>query len=423
MTAHRGRFFASSLVMRSCVFGRLTARREPVMKRPLLFWSILSLLIVSGCDDQKNGDGLGTLAVFLTDAPACGLIQVNVTVLQVRVHPGAGAETEGPGWTEIVLSPPRRIDLLSLNQGFLEPLGEIPIRPGRYRQLRLVLASNSTEGPLRNSVVPEGGSETALQTPSEAARGIKVVQEFDVTEGNRANLVLDFDACRSVARKGDGTFLLRPVLSLIPQQISGEIRGVLAMALSDATAVVSPRITLQRGGERVRSVLPNPDGAFVLGPVVQSAPGGGYDVVFTAGNGATAVIALVPVAVGRTTLVGSATDPIVLDPAPMRRVSGTVTPAGGTVDALQAFPLGGPTVEVSVAAALLSDGTYSIALPEGAPSLGLFGSGALPILLTRQPSVAGAYLLKAAAEGFPAEERPITLAGVDLSGVDFDLTK
>ncbi len=59
----------------------------------------------------------GTLKVALTDAPACGYNQINVTVQKVRVHQSATAADGDPGWSEIVLSPPQRIDLLSLTNG------------------------------------------------------------------------------------------------------------------------------------------------------------------------------------------------------------------------------------------------------------------------------------------------------------------
>ena len=67
----------------------------------------------------------GTLRVSLTDAPACGYDEVNVTVERVRVHQSSAASDGDGGWVEIpVVNGPRKIDLLSLTNGVLMELGE-----------------------------------------------------------------------------------------------------------------------------------------------------------------------------------------------------------------------------------------------------------------------------------------------------------
>ncbi|MFZ4478772.1 MAG: hypothetical protein ACOYNZ_02635 [Rhodoferax sp.] len=48
----------------------------------------------------------------------------------------------------------------------LAELGQPPLPTGRYTQLRLVLADNSAANQLTNSVLPTGGTEVALKTPS-----------------------------------------------------------------------------------------------------------------------------------------------------------------------------------------------------------------------------------------------------------------
>src|SRR5512144_1936585 len=56
----------------------------------------------------------GTLRVSLTDAPACGYDEVNVTVERVRVHQSSVASDSDGGWVEIpVVNGPRKVDLLS----------------------------------------------------------------------------------------------------------------------------------------------------------------------------------------------------------------------------------------------------------------------------------------------------------------------
>lgn len=391
------------------------------MKRNLpIFLSILFLFIFGCGSGGSPRDKSGVLAVSLTDAPACGFDQVNVTISKVRVHQSANADGGEEDWGEIALSPPRKIDLLSLTNGILAPLGATSLAAGHYTQLRLILLPNTAEAPLQNSVVPTGGAEVPLEIPSALQEGIKLIHEFDLTKGGRVDLILDLDACRSVAQRGGAAPLLKPVISVIPREISGKIQGVLGSNLATGPALANVRITAQQEGKVVRSTSPDPSGNFILDPLVQSATAGTYDLLFTADNAATALIQSVPVSAQGTTTVSTSEEPIVLHPTAVRTVAGRVTPTTAAVQVLQHFAPGGPTVEVRSTNTVIDSGTYSLLLPADSPSLGLFGTGMLPISLTLRPDVAGRYTLVVSAEGSTTESRALTLGGSDLTG-DFSL--
>ena len=53
--------------------------------------------------------GVGTLRVALTDSPACGYDEVNVTIDKVRVHQSATANDTDAGWTDLSVTPARRV--------------------------------------------------------------------------------------------------------------------------------------------------------------------------------------------------------------------------------------------------------------------------------------------------------------------------
>src|SRR5450759_722758 len=279
-------------------------------KSKSLTWLMASLLavLVSACGGGGGGGDAapapGTLGVSLTDAPACGYDAVNVTVIKVRVHQSSSASDTDAGWTDITLNPARKINLLSLSNGVLNNLGETPLTAGHYTQLRLVLDPNTAVG-LANSVVPSGGVETALVTPSAVQSGIKLVNEFDVASGQRVDLVLDFDACRSIVKRGNGTYALKPVIKTVPFVVNG-IDGFVDTALLGSTVMV----TAQQSGVVAQSTAPNAQtGEFFLGRL---APGN-YDVVLTANGRATAVIAAVPVAsVTSVVILGNNVTPITL---------------------------------------------------------------------------------------------------------------
>src|SRR5512147_2548142 len=124
-------------------------------------WLIMALLLVVmyGCSSNSESPQSGTLSVSLTDAAAGGFDAVNVTVSKVRVHQSSSANENDGGWSEITLSPARKINLLNLTNGVLENLGQTSLPAGHYTQLRLVLSANT--GTLANSVVLSGTTTTA----------------------------------------------------------------------------------------------------------------------------------------------------------------------------------------------------------------------------------------------------------------------
>lgn len=374
-------------------------------KSGTLGWVMASLFaaLAAGCGDGGGGGaggGSGTLGVSLTDAPSCGYDKVNVTVVKVRAHQSSSASDTDAGWTDITLTPARKIDLLSLNNGVLTTLGETPLAAGHYTQLRLVLDPNTAVG-FTNSVVPTGGIETPLVTPSAVQSGIKLVNEFDVIAGQRIDLLLDFDACKSIVKRGNGTYALKPVIKVIPFVLNG-IDGFVDLALLGSNVVV----TAQQGGAIVQTTSPNTQtGEFFLGRL---APGN-YDVAVTVNGRATAVIAAVPVATTTSVVViSNNVTPITMPVSVTRIISGTeiLNPASSTevayASAKQTFGTA-PIVTVKFAAADdAASGAYSLTLPIGAPMLGQY-SAALPITLVAQPAVAGKYTLEASANGYKTQ--------------------
>lgn len=144
----------------------------------------VAVAALAACGGGGGGEGgsTGTLRLALTDAPSCGFDAVHVTVQKVRVHQSSTAGDNDAGWSEIVLNPARRVDLLSLTNGVLMELGQIPLPTGKYTQMRLVLADNNTSEPLANAVSPTGGREVALKTPSGQQSGVKTNINIDRRE-------------------------------------------------------------------------------------------------------------------------------------------------------------------------------------------------------------------------------------------------
>jgi hypothetical protein len=399
-----------------------------------LILGLLVMLMIAGCSDDE-GSAPGVLAVSLTDGPACGFDEVNVTVSNVRVHQSGSADTKGGGWADITLNPPRKINLLDLNDPTqpnfaLESLGETPLPAGHYTQLRLGLVSNTGNQPLANSVVLSGtNTEIALDTPSGIQTGIKLIHQFAVGPGQRTDLLLDFDACKSIVQTGSNTYKLQPVIKVIPTPLNG-INGFLDKTLPNVI------VSAQQTGEIVRKTVMNTQtGEFFLGHLDP----GTYDVVITSDNHATAVISGVPVPTSTSITpvsTSAAPIPVVTPPTLVASsthiVSGAVTldnppddEATVVVAAKQALS-GGPTVTVKSVVASLNSGNpvgdylYALTLPTGVPSLGPY-STPLPIVFTAQPpSIGGAYTIHGSGQTATtvyANQTPLPLS-VNISGGD-----
>ena len=360
---------------------------------------------------------IGTLAVSLTDAPACGFDAVNVTVSKVRVHRSDSALDTESGWTDITLNPARKINLLNLSNGVLEALGQTSLEAGRYTQMRLVLDANA------NTVVPvDGKTELPLETPSAVQSGIKLVGAFEVNAGRKTEVVLDFDACKSVVTRGKGSYALKPVVKVVPVAANG-ISGFVSTAVLGRGVQVSA----QQNGSIVSATTPNPaTGEFFLSRL---APGN-YDVVITADNSAASVVAAVPVASATsTTVLSTLMAPILLAPGNTGSIGGavTMTPAStepAFVAARQTFAAG-PTVTIKYAGADLASGAYTIAkLPVSAPQFASY-SATLPLSFSAgSAALAGKYRIEASATGYAAR----AVDGVDIgssnqSNVHFALSR
>ncbi|WP_313034351.1 DUF4382 domain-containing protein [Massilia alkalitolerans] len=384
----------------------------------------LSAAVLSACGGGGGSDvspstpvsTLGTLAVSMTDAPACGFDAVNVTVSKVRVHRSEGASELDTGWTDITVNPAKKINLLNLSNGVLEALGQTSLEAGRYTQLRLVLDSNG------NTVVPTAGeTEQPLETPSGIQSGIKLVGNVEVTAGRKTDVVLDFDACKSVLTRGKGSYALKPVVKVVPATLNG-ISGFVSTALLGRSVQVSA----QQNGQIVSATTPNPGtGEFVLSRL---APGN-YDVVITANDSAASVVAGVPVAsTSSTTVLSTSAAPILLAPGITGSIGGsvTMTPAGteaAYVSAKQSFAAG-PTVTIKYQGADLASGAYTIAkLPVTAPQFATYTS-TLPLAFSASTAApAGKYRVEAVATGYVTKSVDnVDIGTANQSNVNFSLT-
>ena len=390
--------------------------------RPLALAALAPLALLSACGGGGGSDdaGTGTLRVALTDAPACGFDAVNVTVQEVSVHQSANAgEAEG-GWQRVTLATPQRIDLLSLTNGVLAELGQTELPAGRYTQVRLKLAEATSGAQPAHSVVLTGGGEVALDTPSAMQSGLKLNANLDVEEGKVADLVLDFDACKSVVRRGNsGRFNLKPVISVLPRVTDAGLRvvGYVAPALANANT----QVTLQLNGVPVRATPPDATGRFILSPV----PAGTYDLVVQANGRATATVTGVPVNTAAPTQVNPASAPIDPPASTMRNIGGLVqmtgvSPIDATVQLSKAYA-GGPTVEVAAKPVDGDHGTFAFSVPAAAPVKAPYVLNATTVTFTADTATpTGRYTLQAKS-GTAVKTQVVDVSSSDATNIAISL--
>ena len=353
------------------------------------------LAACGGSDDAASTDTAtkGTLSLKLTDAPATDYKEVWVTINEVRIHRSETAEEGDGGWETLEMGEgalPLQVDLLTLRNGVLAGLGDIQLDEGRYTQMRLVLGGEPDD----NYVVVQADENTPetheLTTPSGQRSGLKLIHPFDVVGGETLELVLDFDAARSVVKAGkSGKYLLKPVIAVIPTVVgdvvvNAQVAGAFTVddiALADGASVALQSVDADGNVTVVRSGTVASDGTWDLSPV---PPGDNYNLVVVKPGFRTMVISGVSVAEGDVLAVPSF--PLVALGADVDEIALNTGGVDGTVDlaaavAVQALqPLGvGNVVEVAHVGVAEGEGAFEMSLPVPAPMVAPYMEGEAPV--------------------------------------------
>jgi len=177
--------------------------------------SILLLLALAGCAEQSTSPKeMGTLRISLTDAPN-GFDAVNITFSEISAHIDSQWIT--------VRRDPMTVDLLQWNNGKSIVIGTADIPAGHYTQIRLKI---------QDAEIVVDGQTHPLEVPSGAQSGLKLVHQFTINAGSTYELMIDFDAQRSIVTTGPPNnptgYKLKPTLRVVPKAITGSISGAVS---------------------------------------------------------------------------------------------------------------------------------------------------------------------------------------------------
>lgn len=218
--------------------------------------------LMASCSDTEQP---AKLEIRLTDAPG-DYQAVNVDIQDVQIHVSEGNQTEG--WQSLEINK-GVYNLLKLTNGLDTLLGSIELPPGRISQIRLVLGSNNT--------LQTDNQEFDLFVPSGQQSGLKVNVQTTLTEGITYSILLDFDVARSIVKRGNSPFLLKPVIRTITQATSGAIAGTVEIAEA------KPAVYAIHESDTVATTFANDQGKFLI----KGVPAGTYTLSFAPATGFT----------------------------------------------------------------------------------------------------------------------------------------
>ena len=264
-------------------------------------WIILSLsiLIFTACGGGGGGGGssgggeTGTVSVGLTDSATGQYLAIYVTIDEVQVNKNDGSSSGNSGW-KTVANPMKTYNLLKLVNGVTEILGEDELAAGTYHQIRLIIgktaeSENNIDGvphPYANYVVLNDGDGlyVPLKIPSGYQTGVKLVHTFVVEDGGFVELVLDFEACKSVVETGIGKYILKPTIKVIEPVNKSLVYGKVTEHNTDPAipitgALVSAQISDGLSASVVRSTLTSDEDTQEGQYMLLLSPGQTYNVV------------------------------------------------------------------------------------------------------------------------------------------------
>lgn len=187
--------------------------------RTALALALVSGLLLGGCEENAIDDAptqtnvTGVLIVKLTDSPAA-YDAVNIVVDSIAVH--LNGDDSLSGWHTITTTP-AQYDLLMLANGRDTIVAQAPIPAGSYSQMRLFVGEGS------NVIVD--GTLHALEIPSGTQTGLTLNIQANIIAFMPYEVLLDFNASRSIVAMGNGRYLLKPVIKVISTALTGVVFG------------------------------------------------------------------------------------------------------------------------------------------------------------------------------------------------------
>ncbi|MFZ5628548.1 MAG: S8 family serine peptidase [Spirochaetota bacterium] len=151
---------------------------------------------------SQNTSSFKNMSVLLKDMPIDGyeIAKVNVEIIRVEL-------VSANDKIILIQDQAKIFNLLSLAYDMRGLLGNAQVPVGKYKQIRLLVGTN-------NTVIDDAGSVLPLKIPSGTSSGIKLDGAFEVKLGKQIQVILDFDAAKSLNFAPGQGWLLKPVIKI-----------------------------------------------------------------------------------------------------------------------------------------------------------------------------------------------------------------
>ena len=355
----------------------------------LLFTSVF-LLACDGGGGSSSGE-VGTIAMSLTDAMSNKFNAVYVTINDVQVHMKGNGKANNSWQSVSAPNLPKTFNLYDLTNGAREEIGLADLATGSYTQMRLIIDTVPDDGmnelseahPYANYAIDTDGNYQELKIPSGINTGIKIVHGFTISTNQTTELILDFNAEKSVIVAGNsGNWLLSPTIKVGSTEELSIIRG--KVTIDGSEGIDKVLVTVQEFDETAAddkdkvtihtSTVTDPDGNFAIF-VSPLEDGAEYNLVIYADGKVPEYRKINALEAGETLTFDP--DDIQLGDASTKNVIGTVTITGG--DNTEQFAslsfrqditdiTGGDMIEVT-SVDVLNTKDYDINLPIGSYSV------------------------------------------------------
>ncbi len=243
------------------------------MKRiGLVFLTIITgTILMLSCSQNDDGNmpgniGKGTVNLYLTDAPfpfeLVSKTMVTIDKVEIRKQESDTAEAN----FIVLTDEPIEIDLLSLSNGITEQLASAELEAGTYDMIRMHVTDSK--------VILNDESQFDLKIPSGSSSGlkIKIDPSIEISDGQTADVLLDFDVSKSFVVKGNWKggmikgFNFKPVVRCVLLGMAGRIEGTVTDTTSTALENASVKVWMPADGMEndslITSSFTNADGKY-----------------------------------------------------------------------------------------------------------------------------------------------------------------
>ena len=173
----------------------------------ILFTAIT--VVLNGCFDVINDSEQAKIQFLLTDMPGeYQEVNIDITAVNIIINDSLIELVTNQGIYNI----------LEFVNGKDTVLVTDEIPTGYLNQIRLILGENNT--------VMVDGVVYDMKTPSAQQSGLKLNVHQEFLPGTAYTYIIDFVAEKSIVKTGNGKYILKPVIRVFTEAITGSVQGV-----------------------------------------------------------------------------------------------------------------------------------------------------------------------------------------------------